>query len=338
MRSGPLSRLGAAAGFLLLLLPGAARGGFAGCCQQQSAAGTVGRGGAVGRGTASLGGRIVILLDPRTRTSVSDANAASSKRGDCGSIASSRQPRRTLLLPALLLANKPSSSSEVDGSEDVLTTAALFEGRTRRSWLVRSVPRALSLAIVALGGVALGSRRPAWAGGSGAKSRTDSYCVRKPEDDWKDVLSPMQYFVLREGGTERPYYSVLEGENRPGTYICAGCGTPLFDGKDKFHSGTGWPSFARALPGVEIQPVDPISQRLLGAELRCQTCGGHLGDVFSDGSLFVGTEAAKTGQRFCIDGAALLFYPEVNAGGNELPPVRGDEMSAQMKRKKKRTA
>jgi peptide-methionine (R)-S-oxide reductase len=336
MRSGPLSRLGAAAGILLLLLPGAARGGFAGCCQQQSASGTVGRGGAVGRGTASLGGRIV-LLDPRTRTSASDANAASSERGDYGSIASSRQPRRTLLLPALLLANKPSPSSEVDGSER-FTTTSLSEGRTRRSWLVRSVPRALSVAVVALGGVALWSRRPAWAGGSGDKSRTDSYCVRKPDDDWKDVLSPMQYFVLREGGTERPYYSVLEGENRPGTYICAGCGTPLFDGKDKFHSGTGWPSFARALPGVEIQPVDPVSQRLLGAELRCQTCGGHLGDVFLDGFLFVGTEAEKTGQRFCIDGAALLFYPEVNDGGKEMTPVRGDEMSAQMKRKKKRTA
>jgi peptide-methionine (R)-S-oxide reductase len=262
-------------------------------------------------------------------------DSASSKRKDYG-FTFSQQNRRTLP-PALLLANRPSSSSEDSGSEGARATAA--SARSRRSWLVRSVPRALSVAVLALGGVALGSRRPAWAGGSGAKSRTDSYCVRKPDDDWKDALSPMQYFVLREGGTERPYYSVLEAEKRPGTYICAGCGTPLFDGKDKFHSGTGWPSFARALSGVEIQPVDPISQRLLGSELRCQTCGGHLGDVFSDGFLFVGTEAEKTGQRFCIDGAALLFYPEVNDGGKEQPPpVRGDEMSAQMKRKKKRTA
>jgi peptide-methionine (R)-S-oxide reductase len=185
------------------------------------------------------------------------------------------------------------------------------------------------------------SRRPAWAGGSGGKSRTDGYAIQKTEAEWKDALSPMQYFVLREGGTERPYDSVLEGEDRPGTFACAGCGTPLFESKDKFHSGTGWPSFARALdPGVEIQNVDPVSRRLLllGAELRCRTCGGHLGDVFSDGFLFVGTEAEKTGQRFCIDGAALVFDPAVKQGEEPLPPVRGDEMSAQMKRKRKRAA
>ena len=183
------------------------------------------------------------------------------------------------------------------------------------------------------------SRRPAWAGGSGGKSRTDGYAIQKTEAEWNGALSPMQYFVLREGGTERPYYSVLEGEDRPGTFACAGCGTPLFESKDKFHSGTGWPSFARALtPGVEIQNVDPVSRRLLGAELRCRTCGGHLGDVFSDGFLFVGTEAEKTGQRFCIDGAALVFDPAVKQGEEPLPPVRGDEMSAQMKRKRKRSA
>ncbi len=77
----------------------------------------------------------------------------------------------------------------------------------------------------------------------------------------------------------------------------------------KFQSGTGWPSFASALPGVEIEKVNSIQLSLSGAELKCQTCGGHLGDVFNDGFLFVGTPAAKTGKRFCIDGAALVFKP-----------------------------
>lgn len=154
-----------------------------------------------------------------------------------------------------------------------------------------------------------------------SKSRTDGYAIQQSEAAWKAQLSPLQYEVLRQGGTERPGYSVLEAEDRPGIFQCAGCGTPLFDARHKFHSGTGWPSFARALPGVEIEAVNPIMASLSGAELRCATCGGHLGDVFADGFLFIGTEAAQTNQRFCIDGAALVFYPD--ASGE--PPVSGDQ-------------
>lgn len=155
---------------------------------------------------------------------------------------------------------------------------------------------------------------------SSASSRTDGYEIQKTEDEWKQQLSQIQYNILREGGTERPGYSVLESETRPGVFNCAGCGTALFETKYKFKSGTGWPSFARSLNGVEIENVDPITSSISGAELRCKTCGGHLGDVFSDGFLFIGTEAAKSGKRFCIDGAALVFYPE----GDENNPVRGD--------------
>lgn len=153
------------------------------------------------------------------------------------------------------------------------------------------------------------------------KSRTDGYMVQKSEQEWKEALSPMQYYILRNGGTEPPGYSVLEKENRHGVYQCAGCSTPLFRSEDKFNSGTGWPSFARAIGNVEIENVNIITANLVGAELRCQTCGGHLGDVFSDGYLFVGTEAFVTGKRYCIDGAALMFYPTDDINH----PINGDQ-------------
>lgn len=149
--------------------------------------------------------------------------------------------------------------------------------------------------------------RPAWAE---TKSRTEGYDVQKSEDEWKQQLSPIQYQILRKGGTEKPGYSILNEEKREGTFECVACGTPLFSSKDKFNSGTGWPSFARPLEGVEIEEINPVSAALgTGAELRCKTCGGHLGDVFKDGKIFIGTEAFQTGERYCIDGVALRFLP-----------------------------
>jgi peptide-methionine (R)-S-oxide reductase len=177
---------------------------------------------------------------------------------------------------------------------------------------VRTASAALGVAVLAA------LTRPAWAMMS--RSRTDGYEVQKTDAAWKAELSEMQYFVLRQGGTERPGYSILETEKRTGEFRCAGCGTPLFNAKDKFRSGTGWPSFARGLAGVEIDNVGMVASALSGAELRCRTCGGHLGDVFKDGFLFIGTEAAITGERYCIDGAALVFYPLDGSG-----PVRGDQ-------------
>lgn len=172
--------------------------------------------------------------------------------------------------------------------------------------------------------------RPVWAAAGASKSRTEGYSVQKSEQEWKKELSPMQYYILREGGTERPYYSVLESEKRPGIFRCAGCGTPLFDASDKFTSGTGWPSFARSIEGnVQEEDVNPILASLgSGAELRCRQCGGHLGDVFLDGFLFLGTEAAKTGKRYCIDGAALVFVPNDGKGDPATGLVRGDQSAS----------
>jgi peptide-methionine (R)-S-oxide reductase len=138
--------------------------------------------------------------------------------------------------------------------------------------------------------------------------------------DWQATLTSGQYFVLRQGGTEPPNTSILVKEKRPGTFVCAGCQTPLFQSDQKFESGTGWPSFALGLEGVETVPS--LTSLLLGSELRCAGCGGHLGDVFNDGMLWPDTPAGMSGKRFCIDGAALAFVP---ADGS--PSVLGDGLS-----------
>lgn len=171
--------------------------------------------------------------------------------------------------------------------------------------------------------------RPVSADSSLTKSRNDGYSVQRTEREWQYVLSGPQYNILRQGGTEMPFSSVLESEKREGTFVCAGCGTPLFASAAKFNSGTGWPSFASALPGVEVEKVGAMRFALGGAELRCGTCGGHLGDVFNDGKVYLNTPAFDTGLRHCIDGAALVFKP---ADGSEdvlgdTPPPKRQEPS-----------
>ncbi len=156
------------------------------------------------------------------------------------------------------------------------------------------------------------------------KSRAQDYQIRKSEEEWKSLLSPRQYEILREGGTERPFSSILETEDAAGVFYCAACSTPLFESKAKFHSGTGWPSFATALRTVEVEQLNPLQVNFVGAELRCATCGSHLGDVFTDGWIFQGTPAAESGKRFCVDGSALVFQPSDGGplvSGDQLPPV-----------------
>eukprot|EP00929_Paragymnodinium_shiwhaense_P042303 TRINITY_DN21909_c0_g1_i3.p1 TRINITY_DN21909_c0_g1~~TRINITY_DN21909_c0_g1_i3.p1 ORF type:complete len:243 (-),score=26.47 TRINITY_DN21909_c0_g1_i3:123-851(-) len=157
----------------------------------------------------------------------------------------------------------------------------------------------------------------------GGKSRDEGYAVQKSSDDWSRSLTPLQYRVLREGGTEAPGSSPLLKEKRVGTFACAGCGAPLFASAEKFESGTGWPSFAAAMKGVQVEDTNPVQEALLGAELRCGNCGGHLGHVFGDGWIYPGSPAFATGKRHCIDGAALTFLPADGA-----PPRSGTSRGA----------
>lgn len=190
----------------------------------------------------------------------------------------------------------------------------------RRHFLTKPGSKAIALSSL------LVSSNPSPAKASTQKSRTEGYPIQRTEREWAYILSGPQYNILRNGGTERPNSSILEAEERPGTFACAACQTPLFTSQAKFHSGTGWPSFASTIGNnVEVEQVNPLQANLVGAELRCASCGGHLGDVFNDGLLFVNTPAFVTGKRYCIDGAALIFTPETISGdGANVEVVYGD--------------
>jgi len=125
--------------------------------------------------------------------------------------------------------------------------------------------------------------------------------VVKPEAEWRRLLTPAQFGVLREEGTEPPFTSPLNNEKRKGSFVCAGCELPLFDSRTKYDSGTGWPSFYDFLPGALETKTD---YKLIypRTEYHCARCGGHQGHVFNDGP-------KPTGLRYCNNGVALKFIP-----------------------------
>jgi peptide-methionine (R)-S-oxide reductase len=122
-------------------------------------------------------------------------------------------------------------------------------------------------------------------------------------EEWKKRLTPEEFQVLREHGTERPGSGCFLGTKEPGTYVCAGCGLPLFKSGEKFESGTGWPSFTQPVTEDAIAEYKDTSYGMVRVEVRCARCDGHLGHVFTDGP-------PPTGLRYCINSVSMKHVPE----------------------------
>lgn len=131
-------------------------------------------------------------------------------------------------------------------------------------------------------------------------SRTDSTKLNLSPDEWKKVLTPEQYYIARQKGTERPYTSIWEKHTDKGTYYCAACGNPLFQSDTKFESGCGWPSFYAPISKTSIIYLPDNSHGMSRTEVQCGRCKAHLGHVFEDGP-------PPTGLRYCINGVILDF-------------------------------
>jgi peptide-methionine (R)-S-oxide reductase len=151
--------------------------------------------------------------------------------------------------------------------------------------------RSMSFAGISLAALGLGARF----------AEAEDFEITKTEEEWKKLLTPAAFVVLRQESTERPWTSKLLDEHRKGTFACAGCDLPAFSSETKFDSGTGWPSFFDVMPNAVVKKED---NTLFTArtEVHCRRCGGHFGHVFDDGP-------KPTGLRYCMNGVSLKFIP-----------------------------
>ncbi|MFN6378489.1 MAG: peptide-methionine (R)-S-oxide reductase MsrB [Flavobacteriales bacterium] len=124
--------------------------------------------------------------------------------------------------------------------------------------------------------------------------------IIKSDEEWKKELTPEQYRILREKGTERAFTGEYWDNHEDGIYLCAGCGEPLFDSNTKFDSGTGWPSYYASMDANSVEEQRDLSFGMIRTEVHCAKCGGHLGHLFDDGP-------KPTGMRYCINSGSLKF-------------------------------